>query len=92
MKGEGGTESGNNGLEDGVEKVLMVDIGRSQGNEKGTYGRSWKSCGSILYFVSFVHLENVLVSFSSVFTTQDISSLPAPFTKFKGSKSEHLLY
>ena len=28
--------------------------------------------------------------FSSVFTTEDISSLPGPFTKFEGSKSEHL--
>ena len=28
--------------------------------------------------------------FSSVFTTEDISSLPVPFTKFKGNKSEHL--
>ena len=28
--------------------------------------------------------------FSSVFTTEDISSLPVPFTKFEGNKSEHL--
>ena len=28
--------------------------------------------------------------FSSVFTTKDISSLPAPFTKLEGNKSEHL--
>ena len=28
--------------------------------------------------------------FSSVFTTEDISSLPLSFTKFEGSKSEHL--
>ena len=28
--------------------------------------------------------------FSSVFTTENISSLPVPFTKFEGSKSEHL--
>ena len=28
--------------------------------------------------------------FSSVFTTEDISSLPVPFTKFEASKSEHL--
>ena len=28
--------------------------------------------------------------FSSVFTTEDINSLPVPFTKFEGSKSEHL--
>ena len=28
--------------------------------------------------------------FSSVFTTEDISSLPIPFTKFEGSKPEHL--
>ena len=28
--------------------------------------------------------------FSSVFTTKDISSLPVPFTKFEGNKSEHL--
>ena len=28
--------------------------------------------------------------FSSVFTTKDISSLPFPFIKFEGNKSEHL--
>ena len=28
--------------------------------------------------------------FSSVFTTEDISSLPVPFAKFEGNKSEHL--
>ena len=28
--------------------------------------------------------------FSSVFTTEDISSLPVPFTKFEGNKSQHL--
>ena len=28
--------------------------------------------------------------FSSVFTTEDINSLPVPFTKFEGNKSEHL--
>ena len=28
--------------------------------------------------------------FSSVFTTEDISSLPVPFIKFEGNKSEHL--
>ena len=28
--------------------------------------------------------------FSSVFTTEDISSLPAPFTKFEGNTSEYL--
>ena len=29
-------------------------------------------------------------NFCSVFTTEDISSLPVPFTKFEGDKSEHL--
>ena len=28
--------------------------------------------------------------FSSVFTTEDISSLPVPVTKFEGNKSDHL--
>ena len=28
--------------------------------------------------------------FSLVFTTEDISSLPVPFTKFEGNTSEHL--
>ena len=28
--------------------------------------------------------------FSSIFTTEDISSLPVPFAKFEGNKSEHL--
>ena len=36
-------------------------------------------------------MEEVLNEyFSSVFTTADISSLPVPFTKFEGNKSEHL--
>ena len=34
--------------------------------------------------------EVLNVYFSSVFTTEDISSLPVPFTKFEGNKSEHL--
>ena len=29
-------------------------------------------------------------NFSSVFITEDISSLPVPFTKFEGNESEHL--
>ena len=28
--------------------------------------------------------------FSSVFTTEDVGSLPVPFTKFEGNKSENL--
>ena len=28
--------------------------------------------------------------FSSVFTTEDINSLPVPITKFEGNKSDHL--
>ena len=28
--------------------------------------------------------------FSSVFTTEDISSLPVPFTNLEGNKQEHL--
>ena len=28
--------------------------------------------------------------FTSVFTTEDISSFPVPFVKFEGNKSEHL--
>ena len=36
-------------------------------------------------------MEEVLNEyFSSVFTTENISSLPVPFTKFEGNKSEHL--
>ena len=34
--------------------------------------------------------EDLNEYFSSVFTTEDISSLPVPFTKFEGNKSEHL--
>ena len=52
-KVEGGTELGNEGL----EEVLMVDIGRSQGNVKGTSGRIWNSCGSIFYFVSLLRVN-----------------------------------
>ena len=36
-------------------------------------------------------MEQVLNKyFSSVLTIEDISSLPVPFTKFEGTKSEHL--
>ena len=36
-------------------------------------------------------MAEVLNEYSSlVFTTEDISSLPVPFTKFEGNKSEHL--
>ena len=38
----------------------------------------------------FQMAEVVNEYFSSVFTTEDISSLPVPFTKFEGNKSEHL--
>ena len=38
----------------------------------------------------FQMVEALNEHFSSVFTTEDISSLPVPFTKFEGSKSEHL--
>ena len=38
----------------------------------------------------FQMLEVLNEYFSSVFTTEDISSLPVPFTQFEGSKSEHL--
>ena len=34
--------------------------------------------------------EDLNEYFSSVFTIEDISSLPIPFTKFEGNKSEHL--
>ena len=37
------------------------------------------------------HMAEVLNEyFSSVFTTENISSLPVPVTKFEGDKSEHL--
>ena len=38
----------------------------------------------------FQMAEDLNEYFSSVFSTEDISSLPVPFTKFEGSKSEHL--
>ena len=38
----------------------------------------------------FQMAEVLIEYFSSVFTTEDISSLPVPFTKFEGNKSEHL--
>ena len=38
----------------------------------------------------FQMAEVLNVYFSSVFTTEDISSLPVPVTKFEGNKSEHL--
>ena len=37
------------------------------------------------------HIAEVLNEyFCSIFTTEDISSLPVPFTQFEGNKSEHL--
>ena len=38
----------------------------------------------------FLKAEVLNEYFSSVFTTEDISSLPVPFTKFECNKSEHL--
>ena len=38
----------------------------------------------------FLMAEVLNEYFSSVFITEDISTLPVPFTKFEGSKSEHL--
>ena len=38
----------------------------------------------------FQMVEVLYEYFSSVFTTEDTSSLPVPFTKFEGNKSEHL--
>ena len=45
--------------------------------------------GNIISY-GFQMAEVVNAYFSSVFTTEDISSLPVPFTKFEGNTSKHL--
>ena len=62
---------------------------RSKQKVRGKVGPLENNRGNILSD-GFHMAEVVNEYFSSVFTTEDISSLPVPFTKFEGNKSEHL--
>ena len=50
----------------------------------------WETKRGNIISDEFQMAEVLYEYFSSVFTTEDISSLPVPFTKFEGIKSEHL--
>ena len=62
---------------------------RSKQNVRDNVGPLENNRGNIIS-EGFQMAEVLNEYFSSVFTTEDISSLPVPFTKFEGNKSEHL--
>ena len=62
---------------------------RSKQNVRDKVGPLENNRGNIIS-EGFQMAEVLNEHFSSVFTTEDISSLPVPFTKFEGNKSEHL--
>ena len=62
---------------------------RSKQNVRDKIGPLENNRGNIIS-EGFQMAEVLNEYFSSVFTTEDISSLPVPFTKFEGNKSEHL--
>ena len=62
---------------------------RSKQNVRDKVGPLENNRGNIISD-GFQMAEVLNEYFSSVFTTEDISSLPVPFTKFEGNKSEHL--
>ena len=62
---------------------------RSKQNVRDKVGPLENNRGNIIS-EGFQMAEVLNEYFSSVFTTEDISSLPVPFTKFEGNKSEHL--
>ena len=62
---------------------------RSKQNVRDKVGPLENNRGNIIS-EGFQLTEVLNEYFSSVFTTEDISSLPVPFTKFEGNKSEHL--
>ena len=62
---------------------------RSKQKVRDKVGPLENNSGNIISY-GFQIAEVLSEYFSSVFTTEDISSLAVPFTKFEGSKSEHL--
>ena len=62
---------------------------RSKQKVRDKVGPLENNSGNII-LDGFQMIKDLNENFSSVFTTEDISSLPVPFTKFEGSKSEHL--
>ena len=62
---------------------------RSKQNVRDKVGPLENNRGNIIS-EGFQMAEVLNEYFCSVFTTEDISSLPVPFTKFEGNKSEHL--
>ena len=61
---------------------------RSKQKVRGKVGTLENNRGNIISD-GFQMLEFLNEYFSSVFTTEDINSLPLPLTKFDGNKSEH---
>ena len=62
---------------------------RSKQNVRDKIGPLENNRGNIIS-EGFQMAEVLNEYFSAVFTTEDISSLPVPFTKFEGNKSEYL--
>ena len=62
---------------------------RSKQKVQDKVGPLEKKTGNIMSY-GYQMAEVLNEYFSSVFTTEDISSLPVPFTKFEGNTSEHL--
>ena len=62
---------------------------RSKQKVRDKVGPLENNRGNIISY-GFQMAEVLNEYFSSVFTTEDISSLPVPFTTFEGNKSEHL--
>ena len=69
-------------------KSLYAYVRRKQ-EVRDTVGPLENNSGNIISD-GFQMAEVLNEYFSSIFTTEDIGSLPVPFTKFEGSKSEHL--
>ena len=76
--------------------LVVAVVGREQvGCASGSGGRTGK-VGPLEYNRGNIISDGFQVAevlneyFSSDFTTEDISSLPVPFTKFEGNKTEHL--
>ena len=62
---------------------------RSKQNVRDKDGQLENNSGNIISD-GFQMAEVLNEYFSLIFTSKDISSLPVPFTKFEGCKSEHL--
>ena len=67
----------------------FYDYGRSKQKVRDKVGPLENNRGNIIS-EGFQIAEVLNEYFRSVFTTEDIGSLPVPFTKFEGNKSEHL--